>query len=118
MPSADFDCEIKAPCDAFRHDAVTRSRSPEVTSTAFSAPPACMLSLAAHCIHSQNGCVPQVVTKIFVFNSRPKDNVRLTASAFDAPAGFLSAGGLPRPRRGGRSRRPEQLIDSFCRGFV
>jgi hypothetical protein len=39
MPSADFYCAIKAPCDAFSHDTVTRSRSPEVSSTAFRAPP-------------------------------------------------------------------------------
>ena len=39
MPSADFYCEIKAPCDAFSHDSVTRSRSPEVSSTAFRAQP-------------------------------------------------------------------------------
>jgi hypothetical protein len=44
---------------------------------------------------------PQVLSKTFVFNSRPTDNVRLTASAFNAPAGFLSAGGLPRPPRRG-----------------
>ena len=35
MPAADFYCEIKAPCDAFSHDCVTHSRSPEVSSTAF-----------------------------------------------------------------------------------
>jgi hypothetical protein len=39
MPAADFYCAIKAPCDAFSHDSVTRSRSPEVSSTAFRAPP-------------------------------------------------------------------------------
>jgi hypothetical protein len=39
MPAADFYCAIKAPCDAFSHDPVTRSRSPEVSSTAFRAPP-------------------------------------------------------------------------------
>ena len=35
MPSADFCCEIKAPCGAFSHDSATHSRSPEVSSTAF-----------------------------------------------------------------------------------
>jgi len=35
MPSADFCCGIKAPCDAFSHDSATHSRSPEVSSTAF-----------------------------------------------------------------------------------
>ena len=39
MPSADFCCEIKAPCDTFSHDSVTRSRSPEVISTAFRTQP-------------------------------------------------------------------------------
>jgi len=39
MPSADFCCEIKAPCGAFSHDSATRSRSPEVSSTAFGAQP-------------------------------------------------------------------------------
>jgi hypothetical protein len=39
MPSADFCCEVKAPCDAFSRDSATRSRSPEVSSTAFSAQP-------------------------------------------------------------------------------
>ena len=39
MPSADFCCEVKAPCDAFSHDCVTHSRSPEVSSTAFRAQP-------------------------------------------------------------------------------
>ena len=39
MPAADFYYEIKAPCDAFSHDSVTRSRSPEVSSTAFRAQP-------------------------------------------------------------------------------
>jgi hypothetical protein len=39
MPSADFCCEIKAPCDAFSHESATRNRSPEVSSTAFSAQP-------------------------------------------------------------------------------
>jgi hypothetical protein len=39
MPSADFCCEIKAPCDAFSHDSATHSRSPEVSSTAFHAQP-------------------------------------------------------------------------------
>src|SRR5438874_1354856 len=38
-PSADFCCEIKAPCDAFSHDSATHSRSPEVSSTAFRTPP-------------------------------------------------------------------------------
>ena len=31
MPSADFCCEVKAPCNAFSHDSVTRSRSPELS---------------------------------------------------------------------------------------
>jgi alpha-amylase/alpha-mannosidase (GH57 family) len=35
MPSADFCCGIKAPCDAFSHEFATRNRSPEVSSTAF-----------------------------------------------------------------------------------
>ena len=39
MPSADFRCEIKASCDAFSHDFVTHSRSPEVISTAFRTQP-------------------------------------------------------------------------------
>ena len=39
MPSADFCCEIKAPCDAFSHVSATRSRSPEVSSTAFRTQP-------------------------------------------------------------------------------
>jgi len=39
MPAADFYCEIKAPCDAFSHDSATRSRSPEVSSTAFRTQP-------------------------------------------------------------------------------
>src|SRR5437016_14450606 len=39
MPSADFCCEIKAPCGAFSHDSATRSRSPEVSSTAFRTQP-------------------------------------------------------------------------------
>src|SRR2546426_1782349 len=39
MPSADFCCEIKAPCDAFSHDSATHSRSPEVSSTAFRTQP-------------------------------------------------------------------------------
>ena len=39
MPSADFCCEIKAPCGAFSHDSATHSRSPEVSSTAFRAQP-------------------------------------------------------------------------------
>jgi hypothetical protein len=39
MPAADFYYAIKAPCDAFTHHSVTRSRSPEVSSTAFRAPP-------------------------------------------------------------------------------
>ena len=48
MPAADFYYEIKAPCDAFSHDSVTRSRSPEVSSTAFNAqppdlPPVCLV---------------------------------------------------------------------------
>src|SRR5947208_17126864 len=38
-PSADFCGEIKAPCDAFSHDSVTHSRSPEVSSTAFRTQP-------------------------------------------------------------------------------
>ncbi len=39
MPSADFCCAIKASCEAFSHDSVTRSRSPEVSSTAFRTQP-------------------------------------------------------------------------------
>ncbi len=39
MPAADFCCEIKAPCDTFSHESATRSRSPEVSSTAFPAQP-------------------------------------------------------------------------------
>ena len=39
MPAADFYCGIKVPCDTFSHNSVTRSRSPEVSSTAFRAPP-------------------------------------------------------------------------------
>jgi hypothetical protein len=39
MPSADFCCEIKAPCGAFSHESVTHSRSPEVSSTAFRTQP-------------------------------------------------------------------------------
>ena len=39
MPSADFCCEIKVPCDAFSHEFATRSRSPEVSSTAFRTQP-------------------------------------------------------------------------------
>src|SRR5947208_3954737 len=38
-PSADFCGEIKAPCDAFSHDSVTHSRSPEVSSAAFRTQP-------------------------------------------------------------------------------
>ena len=39
MPSADFCCQVKAPCDAFSHDSATHSRSPEVSSTAFRTQP-------------------------------------------------------------------------------
>ena len=39
MPSADFCCEVKAPCATFSHDSVTHSRSPEVSSTAFRTQP-------------------------------------------------------------------------------
>ena len=39
MPSADFCCEIKAPCDTFSRDSATHSRSPEVSSTAFRTQP-------------------------------------------------------------------------------
>src|SRR5207249_11541621 len=39
MPSADFCYGVKAPRGAFSHDFATRSRSPEVSSTAFSAQP-------------------------------------------------------------------------------
>ena len=39
MPSADFCCEIKAPCDTLSHDSATHSRSPEVSSTAFRTQP-------------------------------------------------------------------------------
>jgi hypothetical protein len=39
MPSADFCCGIKAPCDALSHGSATHSRSPEVSSTAFRTQP-------------------------------------------------------------------------------
>jgi len=39
MPSADFCCEIRAPCGALSHDSATHSRSPEVSSTAFRTQP-------------------------------------------------------------------------------
>ena len=39
MPSADFSCEIKAPCDSLSHDFATHSRSPELSSTAFRTQP-------------------------------------------------------------------------------
>jgi hypothetical protein len=39
MPYADFCRAVKAPYDAFSHVAATRSRSPEVSSTAFRASP-------------------------------------------------------------------------------
>ena len=39
MPSADFCCEVKTPCNAFSHDSVTRSRSPEESSAAFRTQP-------------------------------------------------------------------------------
>ena len=39
MPSADFCCEVKAPCDAFSRESATHSRSPEVSSTAFRTQP-------------------------------------------------------------------------------
>src|SRR5208283_992818 len=39
MPAADFYCEVKVPCDTFSYKVVTCSRSPEVSSTAFRAPP-------------------------------------------------------------------------------
>jgi hypothetical protein len=39
MPSADFCCEIRAPCDTLSHDFATHSRSPEVSSTAFRTQP-------------------------------------------------------------------------------
>src|SRR3974377_162272 len=39
MPSADFCCEIKAPCGALSRDFATHSRSPEVSSTAFHTQP-------------------------------------------------------------------------------
>jgi len=39
MPSADFCREIKAPYGAFSREFATHSRSPEVSSTAFSAQP-------------------------------------------------------------------------------
>jgi hypothetical protein len=39
MPSADFCWAIKAPHDAFSRDCATRSRSPEVSSTAFRTQP-------------------------------------------------------------------------------
>jgi hypothetical protein len=39
MPSADFCCGVKVPRGTFSHCSVTRSRSPEVSSTAFSPQP-------------------------------------------------------------------------------
>jgi hypothetical protein len=39
MPAADFHCAVKTPCDTLGHDSVTRSRSPEGSSTVFRAPP-------------------------------------------------------------------------------
>ena len=39
MPSADFCCEVKASCDTLSRDSATRSRSPEVSSTAFRTQP-------------------------------------------------------------------------------
>src|SRR5689334_16323921 len=39
MPSADFCCEIKAPCGAFSHESATHSGSPGVSSTAFPTQP-------------------------------------------------------------------------------
>ena len=39
MPAADFYCAVKEPFGAFRHESVTRSRSPEVSSTAFRTQP-------------------------------------------------------------------------------
>ena len=39
MPSADFCCEVKAPCGAFSHDSATHNRSPDVSSSAFRTQP-------------------------------------------------------------------------------
>ena len=39
MPSADFCCEVKAPCDAPSHESATHNRPPEVSSTAFRTQP-------------------------------------------------------------------------------
>ena len=39
MPYADFCLEIRTPYDVLSHEAVTPDRSPEVSSTAFRAPP-------------------------------------------------------------------------------
>ena len=39
MPADDFDCAVKGPYGAFSHESVTRSRSPEVSSTAFRTQP-------------------------------------------------------------------------------
>ena len=39
MPSADFCCEIRAPCDTLSRVSATHSRSPEVSSTAFRTQP-------------------------------------------------------------------------------
>ena len=39
MPADDFYCAVKEPYGAFSHESVTRSRSPEVSSTAFRTQP-------------------------------------------------------------------------------
>src|SRR5208337_3148085 len=39
MPADDFYCAVKGPYGAFSHESVTRSRSPEVSSTAFRTQP-------------------------------------------------------------------------------
>jgi hypothetical protein len=39
MPTADFCCEIRAPCGAPSHESATRNRSPDVSSTAFRTQP-------------------------------------------------------------------------------
>ncbi len=39
MPSADFCRGVRAPCDVLSHESVTRSRSPEVSSSPFRTQP-------------------------------------------------------------------------------
>ena len=39
MPSADFRSPVRTPCEVLSHTSVTASRPPEVTWTAFRAPP-------------------------------------------------------------------------------